>query len=108
MNKRGFASDNNAGVHPEIMKAMAAVNQGHTVAYGDDPYTASAIKKIRQVFGEDVMPYFVFIGTAANVLGLDAMTKPYHSIICAETSHIHEDESESYSFSLGKSRRMPI
>ncbi len=92
MNKRGFASDNNAGVHPEIMKAMTAVNDGHTIAYGDDPYTASALRKIKQVFGENVNPYFVFIGTAANVLGLDAMTKPYHSIICAETSHIHEDE----------------
>ncbi|MFC2116479.1 threonine aldolase family protein [Bacteroidota bacterium] len=92
MNKRGFASDNNAGVHPEIMKAIAGVNHGHTIAYGDDPYTASAVKKIRKIFGEDVAPFFVFIGTAANVLGLDAMTKPYNSIICAQTSHIHEDE----------------
>jgi threonine aldolase len=92
MNKRGFASDNNAGVHPEIMKAIDDVNQGHTIAYGDDPYTDSAVKKIQQVFGKGADPYFVFIGTAANVLGLDALTKPYHSIICAETSHIHEDE----------------
>lgn len=92
MNKRGFASDNNAGVHPEIMKAIEHVNSGHTIAYGDDPYTASAVMKIRQILGEEVQPFFVFIGTAANVLGLDAVTKPYHSIICAETSHIHEDE----------------
>jgi threonine aldolase len=92
MNKRGFASDNNAGVHPEIMEAIIGVNHGHVIAYGDDPYTASAVKKIRKVFGEDVQPFFVFIGTAANVLGLDALTKPYHSIICAETSHVHEDE----------------
>ena len=92
MNKRGFASDNNAGVHPEIMKAIDRVNTGHTIAYGDDPYTASAIMKIRQILGEEVQPFFVFIGTAANVLGLDAVTKPYHSIICAESSHIHEDE----------------
>jgi threonine aldolase len=92
MNKRGFASDNNAGVHPEILSAIEKVNQGHTIAYGDDPYTASAIKKLKKVFGEDIGAYFVFIGTAANVLGLDALTKPYHSIICAETSHIHEDE----------------
>ncbi len=92
MNKRGFASDNNAGVHPEIMKAIEGVNAGHTIAYGDDPYTASAVKKIRKVLGEDAVPFFVFIGTAANVLGLDALTRPHHSIICAETSHIHEDE----------------
>jgi threonine aldolase len=92
MNPRGFASDNNAGVHPEIMKAIREANQGHVIAYGDDPYTVSAVEKIRKVFGKDAVPYFVFIGTAANVLGLDALTRPYHSIICAETSHIHEDE----------------
>lgn len=92
MNKRGFASDNNAGVHPEIMKAIERVNSGHTIAYGDDPYTAAAVKKIKSILGEKVRPYFVFTGTAANVLGLDAITKPYHSIICAETSHINEDE----------------
>lgn len=92
MNKRGFASDNNAGVHPEIMKAIESVNSGHTIAYGDDPYTASAVNKIKSILGEKVQPYFVFTGTAANVLGLDAITKPYYSIICTETSHIHEDE----------------
>ena len=92
MNKRGFASDNNAGVHPEIMKAIESVNSGHTIAYGDDPYTATAVNKIKSILGKQVEPFFVFIGTAANVLGLDAITKPYHSIICAETSHIHEDE----------------
>ncbi len=92
MNKRGFASDNNAGVHPGIMAAMNAANKGHTIAYGDDPYTESALKKLKGIFGEKTQPWFVFIGTAANVLGLDAVTRPYNSIICAETSHIHEDE----------------
>jgi threonine aldolase len=92
MKKRGFASDNNAGVHPEIMKAIENVNSGHTIAYGDDPHTASAVHKIRCILGEEVQPFFVFTGTAANVLGLDAITQPFHSIICAETSHIHEDE----------------
>ena len=92
MNKRGFASDNNAGVHPEIMRAIESVNSGHTIAYGDDPYTATAVQKIKSILREKVQPYFVFTGTSANVLGLDAITKPYHSIICAETSHIHEDE----------------
>jgi len=92
MNKRGFASDNNAGVHPVILKALQGVNEGHTIAYGDDPYTAAATEKIKNLLGPDSSPWFVFIGTAANVLGLDAVTRPYHSIICAETSHIHEDE----------------
>ncbi len=92
MNKRGFASDNNAGVSPEILARIAEVNQGHTIAYGDDPYTREAEIRIREIFREDTRVYFVFIGTAANVLGLDAVSQPYHSIICAETAHIHVDE----------------
>ncbi|MGC9344427.1 MAG: threonine aldolase family protein, partial [Bacteroidales bacterium] len=92
MNKRGFASDNNAGVHPDILKAIENVNSGHTIAYGDDPYTEQATHKIKEIFGKECEVFFVFIGTAANVLGLDAVTQPYNSIICAETAHIHVDE----------------
>ena len=33
---RGFASDNYAGVHPEVLDRIASVNAGHQVAYGDD------------------------------------------------------------------------
>jgi len=92
MNKRGFASDNNAGVHPDIMNAIQNVNEGHTIAYGDDPYTEEAISLIKQIFGPESEVFFVFIGTAANVLGLDAITRSYNSIICSETAHIHVDE----------------
>ena len=92
MNKRGFASDNNAGVHPDILKAIQNVNEGHTIAYGDDPYTEKATAVIKDIFGEEAEVFFVFIGTAANVLGLDAITQPYNSIICSETAHIHVDE----------------
>jgi len=92
MNKRGFASDNNAGVHPEILRAIEDVNGGHVIAYGDDPYTMRVISGMKQIFGEDSEIFFVFTGTAANVLGLSAVTQPYHAVICPETSHIHVDE----------------
>lgn len=92
MNKRGFASDNNSGVHPEILKALEAANTDHTIAYGDDPYTQNAVKTLKKEFGEHTEVFFVFTGTAANVLGLDAVTQPYHSVICAETAHINVDE----------------
>ncbi|MCF8380874.1 MAG: low specificity L-threonine aldolase [Bacteroidales bacterium] len=92
MNKRGFASDNNSGVHPEIIKAMSSVNEGHTLAYGNDIYTEKAISRLKKEFGEESEIFFVFIGTAANVLGLDAITQPYNSIICPETAHINQDE----------------
>ncbi len=91
-NKRGFASDNNSGVHPIILEAMASVNHGHTIAYGDDPYTAEAIKLFRKEFGEHVEVFFVFIGSAANVLGIKAATQPHNAIICPDTAHIHVDE----------------
>ena len=89
---RSFASDNNAGVHPEIMEAIVAANDGHVIAYGDDLYTARAIKLFRQHLGKDAQVYFVFGGTGANVLGLKAATASHHAIICAQTAHINVDE----------------
>jgi len=91
-NKRGFASDNNSGVHPAMMKAIMDANHGHTIAYGDDPYTALAISKFKENFGEDIDVFFVFIGSAANVLGLKAITESHNAVICTDTAHIHVDE----------------
>jgi threonine aldolase len=89
---RSFASDNNAGVHPEVLKAIAAANQGHVVGYGDDPYTESAVRLFKRHFGDDIEVFFVFNGTAANCLGLKALTNSYHAVICAEAAHIYVDE----------------
>ncbi|MEP6820325.1 MAG: low specificity L-threonine aldolase [bacterium] len=89
---RSFASDNNAGVHPKIMEAIAAANDGHVIAYGDDPYTERAVKLFREHLGRDAEVYFVFGGTGANVLGLKAGTESHEAIICAQTAHINVDE----------------
>ncbi len=91
MNKRGFASDNNAGVHPRIMQALSHANNGHCIAYGDDPYTGVAKEQFRKLFGECEV-FFVFNGTGTNVLSLQALTQPFHAVICADTAHIHVDE----------------
>jgi threonine aldolase len=90
--RRSFASDNNAGVHPQMIEAIAAANKGHVVAYGDDPYTAAAVAQFKKHLGKDVAVYFVFGGTGANVLGLQAVTKSYQAVICADTAHINVDE----------------
>lgn len=90
--KRGFASDNNAGVHQKILEALGRVNEGHQIAYGDDDYTIAVTKKMKKVFGEQSEIFFVFIGTAANVLGLSQITQAYNAIICPDTAHIHVDE----------------
>lgn len=89
---RSFASDNNAVVHPEVLQAIAGANQGHVVGYGGDSYTESAVRKFREHFGSDVEVFFVFNGTAANVLSLQALTRPYHAVLCSEMSHIYTDE----------------
>jgi len=89
---RSFASDNNAGVHPEVLKALAAVNQGHVVGYGDDAYTQSAVRQFKRIFGNDIAVFFVFNGTAANCLSLKAITKSYDAVICPEGAHIYVDE----------------
>ena len=90
--RRGFASDNNAGVHPEVLEAIAAANHGHVVGYGDDPYTQSAARRFREHFGPGAEVFPVFNGTGANVLCLKALTKSHHAVICAELSHIQVDE----------------
>jgi len=89
---RSFASDNNAGVHPKVLQAVAKVNQGHVVGYGDDPYTEAAVRQFKKHFGKDIEVFFVFNGTAANCLSLKALTESYNAVICAESSHIYTDE----------------
>jgi threonine aldolase len=89
---RSFASDNNASIHPAVLEAIAAANHGHTVGYGDDPYTQSAIRQFQQHFGPDIAVFFVFNGTAANCLSLKALTNSYHAVICSEAAHIYTDE----------------
>jgi threonine aldolase len=89
---RSFASDNNSGIHPHILRAISAVNEGHVVGYGDDPYTQAAVQKFREHFGDDVNVFIVFNGTAANCLSLMALTKPFHAVICSESAHIYTDE----------------
>ena len=89
---RSFASDNNAGVHPEVLEAIARANQGHVVAYGDDPYTRSAIAKFEEHFGTGIDVFFTFNGTGANVLGLQALNRPYHAVLCSDYAHIYTDE----------------
>ena len=89
---RGFASDNNSGAHPEILAAIAAANDGHVVAYGDDEYTAIARRRFREHFGEQAEAFMVFNGTGANVLAIEALARPYEAVICAASAHLNVDE----------------
>ena len=89
---KGFASDNNSGIHPNILKAIEQANVAHAIAYGDDELTQAAQQKFKQHFGNDAETFFVFNGTAANVLSLKAATQSHNAIICSELAHINVDE----------------
>jgi threonine aldolase len=90
--RRGFASDNHAGVHPEVMEAIVAANGGHAEAYGGDPWTARAQERFREHFGPAARAFPVFNGTGANVLCIGALTHPWEAVVCARTAHLHVDE----------------
>jgi threonine aldolase len=90
--ERGFASDNYAGAHPEIVAALAVANGGHVTSYGADPYTAAATAAFRAHFGAQAKVFFVFNGTGANVVSLQSMTQRWDAVICADSAHINTDE----------------
>jgi threonine aldolase len=90
--RRAFASDNWAGVHPEVLAALTAANAGHVPSYGEDSYTHEAVSRIRRELGEDAEVFLVFSGTAANVLCLQTMVHSHQAVICAETAHVHVHE----------------
>ncbi len=92
MNKRGFASDNNSGIHPAILEAIQNVNVGHVAGYGDDIYTQNAINEFKKIFGNEIEVFFVFNGTGANILSITSSTNSFNSVICAATAHIFVDE----------------
>jgi threonine aldolase len=89
---RGFASDNSATVHPNVLGAIANVNVGHTFGYGHDDYTLSVEAQVAGRFGEHASAFFVFNGTGANVLSLRAASRRFEGVICADTAHLNVDE----------------
>jgi threonine aldolase len=105
--RRGFASDNWSGAHPEVLAAIAAASDGsHVPAYGYDPFTERAVARIRDVFG-DVEAFFVFNGTGANCSGLRACMRPWGGVVCPETAHINTDECGAPEYIVG-AKMLPV
>lgn len=90
--RRGFGSDNNAGIHPDILKELIASNVGHVTGYGTDIYTEKAKELFKEHLGSATETFFVFTGTAANVLGLSGITRSWNSVITVSTAHLEGDE----------------
>jgi threonine aldolase len=97
---KSFGSDNHAGVHPAVLKAVVAANDGDAVAYGEDALSQRAVARLCSAAGAQA-GYLVFNGTAANVLGLSLMVRPFEAVICAETSHLNVDECGAPERALG-------
>ncbi|MEY2517267.1 MAG: threonine aldolase, partial [bacterium] len=89
---KGFASDNYAAAHPEVLAAIGEANDGHAAAYGADPWTARAEALLGEHFGAHARAFLVFNGTGANVLCFRAMCRPWESVLCAAGAHINVDE----------------
>lgn len=87
-----FASDNAAGAHPDVLTAVCNANEGYALAYGNDEYTERAAVKVQKHFGNNAEVYFVYNGTAANVLGISACIRPFNAVICTEISHMNKHE----------------
>lgn len=104
-----FASDNNAGVHPAVLAAIADANAGHVAGYGDDPYTRRATHAFHTLLGEDAHVFFAFNGTGANVVALAAALRPYQAVICPQGAHLAVDECGAYErFAGGKLIDVPV
>ena len=90
--RRGFASDNYSGVHPDVLEAIAQANGGHQSSYGGDVYTARLNQVVRGHFGEQAETFPVFNGTGANVTALQSMLPRWGAVVCAQSAHINVDE----------------
>jgi threonine aldolase len=90
--RKSFGSDNHAGTHPDVMRAIVEANTGDAVAYGADPWTERATGELKRLTGAEGEVYLVLNGSGANVLGLGLLLGRHESVICAETAHINTDE----------------
>ena len=99
--RKSFGSDNHAGTHPAVMRAIVEANTGDAVAYGADPWTERAVGDIRRLSGAQGEVYLVLNGSGANVLGLGLLLGRHEAVICAESAHINTDECGSAERILG-------
>jgi threonine aldolase len=98
---RSFASDNAAGIHPDVLQAIADANVGHALAYGDDDWTRAAEAAFADLFGADTVTLLTLNGTGSNILALSTLLRPVEAVVCAAGSHINVDETGAAERILG-------
>ena len=87
-----LGSDNHSGVHPAILKSIVDHNIGHAHSYGLDAVSKDVEVEWTRVLGCPAFPFYVFNGTAANVLSLQALVRPFEGVVTSDQSHLHNDE----------------
>ncbi len=106
--QKSFASDNWAGACPEVMEALINANSGYEAAYGDDSYSREAESEFQRIFGKEARVFFVYNGTAANILALSSVLRSFNAVICSEHAHINVDECGGFeNFSGAKLLDLP-
>jgi threonine aldolase len=91
MMRKSFGSDNHSGAHSKVLQTMADANDGDSLPYGADQWTVRATNELKAIFGAREA-LLVFNGTAANVLGISLLLRPFEAVICADSSHLNVDE----------------
>lgn len=104
---KGFGSDNHSGVHPELMNAIQRANVEHAPSYGTDDHSEAAMQSFKKLFGQQTKTYFVFNGTACNVLALKSVMKSHEAVLCSTVSHLNMDECGAPEFFAGKLITLP-
>jgi threonine aldolase len=87
-----FASDNTAGVAPDILQALAAGSDGFAMGYGNDDITRAVERRISEIFERDVAVFLVPTGTAANALALAHISPPWGAVFAHNEAHALTDE----------------
>ena len=88
-----FCSDNVTGIHPRILDALIAGNDGNVLPYGEDPYTRRAEARFREVFEHDVAVAMMATGTASNALALSLVASSISAIFCRSGAHLQDHEA---------------
>lgn len=101
MFKQSFGSDNHSGVHPEIMQAVHDVNYSHAPSYGTDDLSQKFEDELSKLLNRPLKSFFVFNGTAANVLAIKPFVKSYQSILCCDHAHLQIDECAAPEMFIG-------
>ena len=84
-----FESDYTTGAHPRVLERLIETNGEAVPGYGEDKYTESAYRKIREACKlPNAQVRFITGGTQTNRIVISTMLKPYEGVIAAHTGHI--------------------